>query len=297
MILEQRYGAAQIALRATEALQRRASAGQAASPDTFRREMFRTGWQLISEGRATGSLVNLVNDMLWAMEGCDTPHELQSAVTESIARFRHQLTQRVIDTATQGLSVLTLTHHVLIYGYSTTVQYTLQHALRNGHRMTVTCLHHVDALEHQELLHRIAAIGLTVNSVDMAHLPQHLHDYDAVMVGADTLDMYGLANRQGTNDLATLAAEAGVAFFTFCTSEKFLADVFYTGQCTNEFITATSQPLPMEYPLNNDRTPLNSITGIITERGPLTTPAVEAWLAAERLHPWLVGAGTILPHP
>jgi translation initiation factor 2B subunit (eIF-2B alpha/beta/delta family) len=297
MILEQRYGAAQTALRATEALQRRATAGQAASPDTFRREMFRTGWHLISEGRATGSLVNLVNAMLWAMEGCDTPHELQSAVTESIARFRHQLNQRVIDTATQGLSVLTLTHHVLIYGYSTTVQYTLQHALRNGHRMAVTCLHHIDTFEHQELLNRISAIGLTVDSIDVTQLPHQLHHYDAVMVGADTLDMYGLANRQGTHNLALLAAEAGVAFFTFCTSEKFLADVFYTGQCTNELITASSQPMPLEHPLVNDRTPLNNITGIITERGPLTTPAVEAWLAAERLHPWLVGAGTILPHP
>jgi len=297
MILEQRYGAAQTALRATEALQRRATAGQAASPDTFRREMFRTGWQLISEGRATGSLVNLVNTMLWAMEGCDTPHELQSAVTGSIARFRHQLNQRVIDTAAQGLSVLTLMHRVLIYGYSTTVQYTLQHALRNGHRMTVTCLNHIDTLEHQELLHRIAAIGLTVDSVDMAHLSHHLHHYDAVMVGADTLDMYGLANRQGTNNLSTLAAEMGVAFFTFCTSEKFLADVFYTGQCTNEFISVPPPHMPSEHPLVNDRTPLNNITGIITERGPLTTPAVEAWLAAERLHPWLIGAGTILPHP
>ena len=283
MILEQRYGAAQTALRATEALQRRATAGQAASPDTFRREMFRTGWHLISEGRATGSLVNLVNAMLWAMEGCDTPHELQSAVTESIARFRHQLNQRVIDTATQGLSVLTLTHHVLIYGYSTTVQYTLQHALRNGHRMAVTCLHHIDTFEHQELLNRISAIGLTVDSIDVTQLPHQLHHYDAVMVGADTLDMYGLANRQGTHNLALLAAEAGVAFFT--------------GQCTNELITASSQPMPPEHPLVNDRTPLNNITGIITERGPLTTPAVEAWLAAERLHPWLVGAGTILPHP
>jgi translation initiation factor 2B subunit (eIF-2B alpha/beta/delta family) len=241
--------------------------------------------------------VNLVNDMLWAMEGCDTPHELQSAVTESIARFRHHLNQRVIDTATQGLSVLTLTHHVLIYGYSTTVQYTLQHALRNGHRMTVTCLNHVDTFEHQELLNRISAIGLTVDSIDVSQLPHHLHQYDAVMVGADTLDMYGLTNRRGTNDLALLSAEAGVPFFTFCTSEKFLADVFYTGQCTNEFITATSQRISTEHPLVNDRTSLNNITGIITERGPLTAPAVEAWLAAERLHPWLVGAGTILPHP
>jgi translation initiation factor 2B subunit (eIF-2B alpha/beta/delta family) len=297
MILEQRYGAAQTALRATEALQRRAPTGQAASPDTFRREMFHTGWQLISEGRATGSLVNLVNAMLWAMEGCDTPYELQSAVTESIARFRHQLNQRVIDTATQGLSVLTLTHRVLIYGYSTTVQYTLQHALRNGHRIAVTCLHHVDTQEHQELLNRIAAIGLTVDSIDVTQLSHHIHHFDAVMVGADTLDLYGLANRRGTNDLATMAADAGVAFFTFCTSEKFLADVFYTGECTNEFITATSQRIPTEHPLVNDRTSLGLITGIITERGPLTTPAVEAWLAAERLHPWLIGAGTILPHP
>lgn len=37
MILEQRYGAAQVVMRVTDALLLRANSGQATSPDTFRR--------------------------------------------------------------------------------------------------------------------------------------------------------------------------------------------------------------------------------------------------------------------
>lgn len=294
MILEQRYGAAQVAVQATEVLHRRAAAGQAASPDTFRREMFRTGWQLISAGRATGSLVNLVNTMLWALEGCDTPADLRNAVDSAIAHFRHQLNQRVIDTAIQGLSVLVPTQRVLIYGYSTTVQYTLQHALRNGHRIDVACLQQSDNAEHYELIARISAIGLTVDTLTSDRMSADIHDFDAVIVGADTLDQHGLVNRTGTHAIAQIAHQHGVPFFSFCTSEKLLADVFYTGRIHADILDA-SPSVSVADLTANDRTPLHLITGVITERGPLTAPAIEAWLAAETLHPWLAGIGTIMP--
>ncbi|MEY3990654.1 MAG: hypothetical protein RI985_1735 [Chloroflexota bacterium] len=290
MILEQRFGAAQVALRAADILLQRANTGQAASPDTFRREMFRTGWQLISEQHAVGSLVNLLDSVLWALESAETPHELYTATQHVIDTYRHQLTQRVFDSAAHSLSVLAPCRRIVIHGYSTTVQYALQHALRSGQRLDVDCIDDGNPVAHEALRNRIAAIGLNVTSIGMHDIHQRMHAYDAVVVGADTLDMHGLTNSEGTYQLAHQANHHHVPFFAFCTSEKFLPNVFYTAPVHDisfdesiNHLTTTHQPI--------DRTPIEYISAVITERGPLPAPAVIAWLATSQLHPWLIGRG------
>lgn len=293
MILEQRFGAAQVAMRAADMLLQRASTGQAASPDTFRREIFRTGWQLISEQHAVGSLVNLLDSLLWSLESAETPHELRSATQHVIDTYRHQLTQRVFDSAAHSLSVLAPCRRIVIHGYSTTVQYALQHALRSGQRVDVDCIDDGNSVNHEALRNRIAAIGLNVTSVGLHEVQHRIHSYDAVVVGADTLDMYGLANSDGTNQLATLANQHYVPFFAFCTSEKFLPNVFYTAHVQD--IPVDESLVPTETSQRTiDRTPIELISAVITERGPLPAPAVVAWLATSQLHPWLIGRGNAL---
>jgi translation initiation factor 2B subunit (eIF-2B alpha/beta/delta family) len=117
--------------------------------------------------------------------------------------------------------------------------------------------------------------------------------YDAVVVGADTLDMYGLANSDGTQQLAALSHRHHLPFFAFCTSEKFLPNVFYTAPVQTVPIDDSLAALtPIHRPI--DRTPIEHISAVITERGPLPAPAVVAWLATSQLHPWLIGRGRSL---
>ncbi|NBU63701.1 MAG: hypothetical protein EBS29_04250, partial [Chloroflexia bacterium] len=291
MILEQRYGAAQVVMRVTNALLLRAASGQATSPDTFRHEMFRTGWTFICEQRAVASLVNLVNAMLWALEDCETPQELQTAVQNVITTFRYQLNQRVLDTATYSLSLLSNCRHILTHGYSTTVHYALQHALRNGQRLSVTYVTPTDAGESFALRERIAAIGLDVDTIPLEQVPSQIHNYDAVIVGADTLDTRGLTNKRGTALLASSAFAHAVPFFTFCTSEKFLTNAFYQGPVSPWPFNDISMLMTSPDLIDRDITPLHEISGVITDRGSLPGPAIEAWLATAQLHPWLSGRG------
>lgn len=293
MILEQRYGAAQVVMRVTDALLLRANSGQATSPDTFRREIFRTGWGYISERRAVASLVNLVNTMLWSLEACDTPQELHTSVNDVINNFRHQLNQRVLDTALHSLSLLSTCHHILTHGYSTTVQYALQHALRNGQRVHVTYVTPNDSGESIALHERIAAIGLNVDSIPISQIGAMIQKYDAVIVGADTLDVHGLTNKHGTALLATSALKHNVPFFTFCTSEKFLTNAFYHGPISPWPFNDVPQLMTSPDLIHRDITPLHEISAVITDRGSLPGPAIEAWLATEQLHPWLSGRGTL----
>lgn len=294
MILEQRYGAAQIVVRVTDELLQHATSIQPTSPSAFRREIFRIGWMFLCERRAVAALVNVISTMQWALERVSTVAEMRAVVPRVVADIRHQLNQRVLDTAAHSLSVLSSTQRIVTYGYSTTVQYALQHALRNGQRVHVTCMRTAQSHEHTALVERIAAIGLSVDTCDMQTLHHTITDYDAVMVGADTLDAYGLSNKYGTAELIAHAWRHSVPVFTLCTSEKLLSNDFFSGTHTPWPLPDTPQHITTLRPTDNDITPLSSITSIVTDRGALPGPAIEAWLATVQLHPWLSGRGTLL---
>jgi hypothetical protein len=167
MILEQRYGAAQVVVRATSVLLQHADTIQTTSADEFRRDIFRVGWNFISERHAMAALVNMVSTVQWALDDVSDVRDMHRILPRVVADIRHQLNQRVLDTAAHSLAFLSNTQHIITYGYSTTVQYALQHALRNGHRVHVTCVNTPMAYEVNALAERIAAIGISVAVEDM----------------------------------------------------------------------------------------------------------------------------------
>jgi translation initiation factor 2B subunit (eIF-2B alpha/beta/delta family) len=182
----------------------------------------------------------------------------------------------------------------MLYGYSTTVLYALQHALRNGQRIAVVCVAATDHRSHVALVERIAAIGLTVSATDYRSAASTINEVDAVVVGADTLDAYGLTNTLGTTVLATHAHTHNVPFYSFCTSEKFLPNAFFQGDYAPWPSDGSDASQDTQRTTVFDVTPIELVSGVITERGSLPAPAIEAWLAAERIHPWLRGRGALL---
>jgi translation initiation factor eIF-2B subunit delta len=296
MILEQRYGAAQIALRTADALLEHATTSTTQSVTELRCMLFRTAWYAVSQRHAVGSLVSLCNRLLTALDPCVDSAAARDAAIAVIDTFRSELIHRVPDTAQQSMSVLNQQRRVMLYGYSTTVLYALQHARRNGQRIDVISLAGGDAPAHQALVERIEAIGLSVTALPYAAYGAAIESVDAVVVGADTLDQRGLTNTSGTAALAAHAHAVNVPFYSFCTSEKFLPDAFFSGELTPwPCADITDAPSTLGQ-TSADVVGLDCITGVITERGSLPAPAIEAWLAAERLHPWLVGRGRSLLH-
>jgi translation initiation factor 2B subunit (eIF-2B alpha/beta/delta family) len=297
MILEQRFGAAQVAVRATDALLALANAPGSTTIGALRRDIYVTAWYQISQKHAVGSLVNLLNTLLIALEPIQSVRVAQRVLVDVVTTFRQQLIQRVPDTANHSMSVLSQCKTVMLYGYSTTVLYALQHALRNGQRIEVVCVAATDHRAHSALVERIAAIGLTVNAIEYPAAAATISGVDAVVVGADTLDVYGLTNTAGTAALASLAHVHLVPFYSFCTSEKFLPSAFFQGGWTSLPFDGPNTPVESHYPTAYDVTPIERVSGVITERGSLPAPAIEAWLAAERIHPWLRGRGALLDMP
>lgn len=287
---DNRYGAVQIAERAADLLLKRAAAGEPPSPDAFRQELLTTGWALIKAQPTMAPLVNLVNTVLWKVEESETPSGLRSAVAQATDEFKRQLRQHALHVAEEALALITDGATVVTLSYSTTVLNALLHAQRAGRRFSVVCAESRPVLEGRQTAETLAGYSIPVRLVTDAAAPDEVPHASVVLVGADMLSEAGLANKTGTRALATVARAVGVPFYTLCGSEKFLPRGFAALE-QNDWPSDEVWPdAPAGVEVRNryfDTTPLDLIAGIVTEQGTLPVAAIEAWLAATRLHPAL----------
>ena len=287
---DNRSGAAQIAVRAADILMRRANMGEAASPDAFRQEVFATGWALIQTQPAMAPLVNLVNTVMWKMEQRETPHGLRQAITEAVDQFKRQLRHHALRVAEGSLALISDGITLVTLSNSTTVQHALLHAQRAGRRFSVICAESRPACEGRETASILAAHGIPVTLVVDAAAMEAVSHADLVIVGADLLSGAGLVNKVGTYALSLASKAASVPLYTLCSSEKFLPPGYPMPEQHEWSASEIWEDVPTGVEIHNryfDLTPLQKIEGIVTEQGVLPTAAIEAWLAATKLHPTL----------
>lgn len=288
---DNRSGAAQIAERGADILLRRATAGQAPSPDAFRREILVAGWALIRAQAVMAPLVNLVNSVLWRIENADTPQQQSHAVAQATDDFKRQMRQHALNIAEGALGLIEEGSTVVTFSNSSTIQHALIHAQRAGRHPTVICAESRPEREGRDAAERLDNCGVAVTLLDDDAAVAAIERANLVLVGADMLTHHGLINKAGTHRMAEVAKATGTPFYTFCGSEKFLPPGFRPIDSAEWLVRGTaSGTTRTEIILDQllfDLTPLDQITGIVTEQGILPVAAVEAWLAATRLHPAL----------
>lgn len=288
-----RSGATEIAERAADILLRRAATGEAASPDSFRQELLATGWALIRAQPSMAPLVNLVNAVLWKVEETETPQRLRMAVAQTTEEFKRQLHHHALCVAEGALALIGDGSVILTISHSSTVRHALLHAQRAGRRFSVICAESRPSCEGREIAAALASHGIPVTLVVDAAAMAEVHNAQLVLVGADLLSNEGLVNKIGTYGLALAAGQAGVPFYGLCGSQKFLPPGYHTPEQREWPADEVWPDAPPCVGVQNryfEFTPLELISGIVTEQGTLPVAAIEAWLAAIKLHPALGAA-------
>ncbi len=283
-----RFGAAQIAEYAADVLLQQSISSKATTADAFRQEILTTGWMLIRQQPVIAPLINLVNTLLWQIEQNDSLYSMRQAVAQTTEEFKRQLRQHALHAAEGALPLISDGATIITISYSTTIQYALMHAYRAGRRFHVICAESRPENEGRMTAAALASYGIPVTLMIDAAALAAVSSARLVLVGADMLSNQGLVSRVGTHALAMLAQSAGVPLYTLCGSEKFLPNGF----CPPPLPHRPTQELwdmpPVGINIVNrvaDLTPLNLISGIVTEQATLPVAAIEAWLAATRLHP------------
>lgn len=287
---DSRSGAAQIAERAADLLFHRASASQATSPEAFRRDILATGWALIHAQTVMAPLVNLVNGVLWSLEPANDLHTLHGMVGRAIDEFKRQLHQNALHMAERTLGLIGEGSTIITLSYSSTIQHALIHAQRAGRHFEVLCAESQPGYEGREAAALLRRCGLSTVLVDDQAALTAIAQADLVLVGADMLTNRGLVNRVGTFQMALAAGNTDTPFYTLCSSDKFLPPGFQPFEEGDYLPGAMPLVLPWHTAAGRalyDFTPIELLSGIITEQGILPVVGIEAWLAATRLHPAL----------
>jgi translation initiation factor 2B subunit (eIF-2B alpha/beta/delta family) len=291
---DNRSGAVQIAERAADILLRRAGTGEAASPDAFRQELLATGWALIRAQPIMAPLVNLVNAVLWKLEERETPAELRLAVAQATEEFKRQLRQNALRVAEGALGLISDGSTIITIAHSGTVEQALLHARRVGRRFAVICLESRPACEGREAAAALAAADIPTTLAVDAAAAALVQEAQLVLVGADLLSNRGLVNKIGSRTLALAAQAQGVPFYTLCGGEKFLPPGYCSPKQQAWPAGEVWADAPQSVRVRNyyfEWTPLEELSGIVTEQGTLPVAAVEGWLAAIKLHPALASGG------
>lgn len=283
-------GAAEIAEQGAEVLLRRARTGEAATSDIFRHELMSTIWALIHAQPSMAPLVNLVNAVLWKIEGLESPRALRQAVVDVANDFKRHLHVHEAAIAESVLPLIPDGATVLTNSRSTTVRAALRHAQRAGRRFSVLCAEGRPGYEGRKMATELAEDGIPVTLVVDALAISLVGRVQLVLVGAEHLTARGLMNKAGTYGVALAARIKNVPVYALCSSEKFLPPGYNPPTQTRwsgEQVWADPPPGVMVKNLYFDCTPLTEITGLVTEQGVLPTAGVEAWLASIQLHPAL----------
>ncbi|MGC8799717.1 MAG: translation initiation factor eIF-2B [Chloroflexus sp.] len=291
-------GAVEIAKKCAEVLARAIRSRPMSGRVDVQHEVLTVGRALMRSHPTVAPLVNLVNSLLWRLEEAGDSESAIRLVDETTNDFRRRLHVHEAAIAETTLRLIGEEARILTIGRSTTVRAALRHAHRAGRRPRVICTESRPLGEGRMLAGELAASGIHTTLIADASAATQVAQCNLVLVGADLISSDGLINRVGTYPLALAAQAAGVPIYTLCSSEKLLPSGYRLPTQSIQSIKQLWTEVPPGITVHTaycDRTPLDLLTGIISERGIAPPVGIEAWLAATHLHP-LLRNGLDEPH-
>ncbi len=284
-----RSGAQEIATRAVHLLIDTIGDSDPAGAISYRQWLLRISRQLIAVQPSMGILFRLVNDMLWAADGATGAVEMRQAALDYLQQFQARESMALLTLIEAASAHLAQYRAVMTYSRSSTVVRALSEL--GNRKLQVFCGEGRPMYEGQTLASELGWAGVrVVLGIDMA-LFNWLSEVQALVIGADSLGRTGLVNKIGSAELVRAAAEADIPRIVLATTSKFMPNDFLAGQHIHrgdpeEIMPVSSSNVEVRN-ITFDVTPLELITMVISEKGPLQGEHLLEELDAVRTYPGL----------
>ena len=278
------HGASQLARQAVNVLKIAAECSKADSIERFLAEQKEAGERLMSARPAMAPLFNIVNRFLGAVSEKAGEADLDLIKRFAISRADELVSdslQAVAQIARSGSELITDGDRIMTHSYSSTVVEALKAAFTKHRNIEVITTRSGPGRTGERIAQQLGHYGIPVTFIDDAAMGFYISTVNKVVVGADRVCADGkVINGIGTYQLALAAKRAGIPFYVFCETLKF--DSRLRG---DEVDLEEKEPsevvepgvLPSGVRVKNpyfDITPLELITGIVTENGLLTPEEV-----------------------
>jgi translation initiation factor eIF-2B subunit delta len=271
-----RSGAAEIAEQAAKLFLDALQQGQGA-------EIRALGRALIDAQPAMAPMLNLVNYLFHAIESLQDPQAIQEKGRAAVQEFLDSLRTASEKIKGHALGLLKGKKRVMTHSYSSTVLGVLE----NAKGIEVICPESRPLGEGLRTAKALGEKGMQVRLVaDFAALSL-VGECDLVMVGADAITLAGVVNKIGTYGLALAARDNSVPFYVLAGWEKFLPAPFSQAlrieKKDPQEITQETIPNVVVENRYFDFTPLDLITGVVTQQGVITGSGVQRLLEGMKI--------------
>jgi len=278
------HGASQLARQAAKALKISAERSRVDNVEQFLLEQRGVGERLMSARPAMAPIFNIITRLLKATSEKSAEMDLASirnfTTSKSDETIKESL-QAIAQIAKYGSELITHGDRIMTHSYSSTVVEVLKEALSKHRNIEVIITRSGPGRTGERVAQELGSCGIPVAFIDDAAMGLYVATVNKVMVGADRVCADGkVINGIGTYQLALAVKAAGIPFYVFCETLKF--DPRLKG---DEVDLEEKEPsevvepgrLPPEVKVKNpyfDITPLELVTGIVTEGGLLTPEEV-----------------------
>ena len=278
------HGASQLARQAVNVLKIAAERSQAGSAKAFLLEQEEIGEGLMSARPAMAPIFNIVSGLLKAISEKSTEMDLDSIKRLTISKADEAVTrslQAVAQIAEHGSGLIADNDKIMTHSYSSTVVAALKRAFTKHRNIEVITTRSGPGRTGERIAQELGLYGIPVTFIDDAAMGLYISTVNKVMVGADRVCADGkVVNGIGTYQLALAAKRAGIPFYVLCETLKF--DSRLRGDQVDLEEKEPSEViepgrLPLEVRIKNpyfDITPVELVTGIVTENGLLTPEEV-----------------------
>jgi len=281
-------GASQLARQAMVVLKFAAEHSQADSTEQFLEELKWVGEGLTAARPAMASIFNIVNRYLGALspvspdQGVAYFRSLAVSKADELARVS---LQAIAEITSCGLGLIAEGDKIMTHSYSSTVMAVLSEASSEDRTIEVITTRSGAGGTGQKIAQELGRKGMKVTFIDDTAVGLYVVEANKVMVGADRVCADGgVVNGVGTYPLALAAQKADVPFYVLCETLKFdhrlRSDKVDLEEKEPSEVVGRGK-LPPQVSVKNpyfDLTPLELVTGIVTENGLLAPEGVTSYI-------------------
>jgi len=273
------HGASQLARQAVQVLSIAAERSQAESVDRFLLELEEVGQVLMSVRPAMAPVYNVISRILKAISAKSEGMEMTAIRQLTIIKADEAINdskQAVARIAEFASALITDHDRILTHSYSSTVMEMLKVAHARHNNIEVIATRSGPGRTGEGIAGELGHLGVAVTFIDDTAMGLYTASASKVVVGADRICADGmLINGVGTYPLALTTQKAGIPFYVLCETLKFdtrlsSSKVDLEEKETSEVVKPGR--LPPEVRVKNpyfDITPMELVTGIVTENGVL----------------------------
>ncbi len=250
---------------------------------------------LIDAHPAMAPLYNLFDSLLLCLDDTAPVEDARARLPRTAAAFVEGMDEHNRSIARHFCEVIDENAAIFTHSAGSTVRAALLHCAQAGRRITVHCTESRPLCEGSALAQDLARAGIatTLSTDSLAFSLLRQAGHPVLATGADAITAEGVINKAGTLGLVTAARGWGIPFYVLAGSEKFLPAVspgaLRQERPAAEVLARAAAGLRV---VNRyfDLTPLDCVTGIVTERGLLTAREAARELAGMETRSRLTGA-------